>query len=210
MKYKVGDKVVVKSRKWYDKNKDENGNVQMNFDDFVGPMAELCGKTVTISEIINGRYRIKEMCLDWYDDMFEDAKTLEITIPEWKTPKMTETENSCVIEWVDKEKTFADYLKEYSGYLKTRIGLDLNPQDPDVWMKEFKFGLLKYIADDLNEEKLDWKNKNQDKCELYYNTATGGIGYLDLNVSKYTSVHFTRSAILKAIDIIPVEFLKSF
>jgi hypothetical protein len=76
MKYKVGDKVVVKSKAWYDKNKDEHGNVQMKFDYFVDSMDELCGKTVTISQVADDHYLIEEDAdfFLWYDDMFEDPK----------------------------------------------------------------------------------------------------------------------------------------
>jgi hypothetical protein len=208
MNHKVGDKVVVKSKAWYNENKDESGDVQMKFDYFVDSMAELCGKTVTISEIIDGRYRIKEMCFGWYDDMFEDIKTLEIHIPDGKTPKMTETTNSCVIEWVDKKKTFEDYVNEYSKLFDQDLGVYLNGDAVFIWRHEFKFGLLKFIADDLNESELDWENFGQTKCELYYDHEDGDVRIANWSHGQSTASIFTEGAAVKAMGLIPVEFLK--
>lgn len=136
-----------------------------------------------------------------------EKKTLEIAIPDGKTPEMTETENGCTIKWVEKEKTFEDYARGYRD-MKT-YAYAFTPNNPILWSFADKMGLLKHIADCLNEEPIDWKNQKQAKNEVYYDTATGGIGYLNLNVSKYASVYFTRDAVQKAIDIIPVEFLKT-
>ena len=138
-----------------------------------------------------------------------EKKTLEIAIPEGKTPEMTETLNGCTIKWAYKlkEKTFEDYAHGYRE-MKT-YAYAFTPNNPILWSFADKMGLLKYIADCLNEEPIDWSNREQDKNEVYYDTATGGIGYLNLNASKYASVFFTRDAVQKAIDIIPVEFLKT-
>ncbi len=74
MKHKVGDKVKVKSREWYDENRDERGNVFTEFDAFTDRMAKFCGKEATISfvdelfyhiDIDNGRWV-------WDDGMFEE------------------------------------------------------------------------------------------------------------------------------------------
>lgn len=48
MKYKVGDRVRIKSFEWYNENKDKNGNVHCGdkvFDDY---MSVFCGSVVTI------------------------------------------------------------------------------------------------------------------------------------------------------------------
>lgn len=73
MKYKVGDKVRVKSKEWYDENKGEDGVVAVN-KFFVKKMAEWCGKEVIIDKIFDDFYRIKddEDEWNWSDEMFED------------------------------------------------------------------------------------------------------------------------------------------
>ena len=55
MKYKVGDKVKIKSLDWYNKNRNELGDVMIsnkygNFC-FTSEDSKLCGKIVTIEDI---------------------------------------------------------------------------------------------------------------------------------------------------------------
>ena len=53
MKYKVGDKVRIKSLDWYNKNKDENGRVYCSYIGFSKEMTKYCGKVLTIMTIGN-------------------------------------------------------------------------------------------------------------------------------------------------------------
>lgn len=75
MKYKVGDKVRIKSREWYDKNKGDDGDVDVPCG-FTKEMSDLCGKDAVITlvykrfyviNIDNGEFR-------WSDEMFEDSE----------------------------------------------------------------------------------------------------------------------------------------
>lgn len=82
MKYKVGNKVRIKSVEWYDANKDKDGVVNLGGDifSFVAPMAEYLGKEATITTIVDdGVYLID---LDggnayWVDEMFEGLVSVE-------------------------------------------------------------------------------------------------------------------------------------
>lgn len=75
LKYKVGDKVRVKSLEWYNENKNFEGNVYTEentgiyFSEF---MSNLCGKIVQI-EKVNGDYSyyVNGSSLFWQDWMFE-------------------------------------------------------------------------------------------------------------------------------------------
>lgn len=82
MRYKVGDKVKVKSIEWYHNLPDDYeliyGIIERGrYDHFVEDMSEYCGRIVEISEIVetigNKYYRIKEDCEQfyWSDYMFE-------------------------------------------------------------------------------------------------------------------------------------------
>ena len=79
MKYKVGDKVRIKSLDWYNENKDENGNIRFRISQAVYPiffskiMSEFCGKIVTVKKINDGSYYMKETsnCEFWTDEMIE-------------------------------------------------------------------------------------------------------------------------------------------
>lgn len=73
MKYKVGDKVRVKED--LEVGKDYGADV------FIGIMRLFKGKTVTIEEVVQSKYRVKESSFFWTDEMLEDVeneiKTIE-------------------------------------------------------------------------------------------------------------------------------------
>lgn len=73
MRYKVNDKVKVKSLDWYNKNKNEDGDVDCGIHVFSRMMFGFCGKVVTIKKADSGIYDIMEDngYFFWTDDMFE-------------------------------------------------------------------------------------------------------------------------------------------
>ena len=79
-KYKVGDKVRVKSLDWYNSNKDENGDVLPHSDEcfvfFPEEMSEYCGKECEVVCVYsNGAYSLKGMQWYWADWMFEEESS---------------------------------------------------------------------------------------------------------------------------------------
>ena len=104
MKYKVGDKVRIKSLDWYNENKDENGNIPLtdctNSEyNFIKIKRGFCGKVMTISSVSpfyydmvedNGQYY-------WTDEMIEGLVEEESDI----TPKFGEIseDNNLPTEW---------------------------------------------------------------------------------------------------------------
>ena len=78
-KYKVGDKVRVKSLDWYNSNKDENGDVLPHSDEclfFPEEMSEYCGKECEVVCVYsNGTYSLKGMQWYWADWMFEEESS---------------------------------------------------------------------------------------------------------------------------------------
>lgn len=90
MKYKVGDKVKIKSFEWYNENKDEDGFVHCGnrvFDDY---MSVFCGSIVTIGGLYSySGYDICEdmQCRTWTDEMIEgivDAESQDnVTAPAY-------------------------------------------------------------------------------------------------------------------------------
>lgn len=80
MKYKVGDKVKIKSFEWYNQNKDDDGFVHCGDRIFDNYMSVFCGSVVTICGISPYcGYDIREdmQCKTWTDEMFEDVETIE-------------------------------------------------------------------------------------------------------------------------------------
>ena len=84
MKYKVGDRVKVRSdlkngERYYDDTVDVH-------DSFVGTMKELLGKIVTIKAICNDKYTLKEDPNKWVwtDEMFEGLAEGGMEVKEYK------------------------------------------------------------------------------------------------------------------------------
>ena len=80
MKYKVGDKVKIKSLSWYNKNRNEYSSVVQNGISFTYSMSEYCGKIATIASIeSDNEHYIIDIDggeWDWYDYMLEDEQGL--------------------------------------------------------------------------------------------------------------------------------------
>lgn len=76
MRYKIGDKVRIKSLGWYKDNKNEFGLVNTLCTFTIG-MQQYCGDTAIIKKCNKDRYRIDvdNGCYEWDDDMFEDIDT---------------------------------------------------------------------------------------------------------------------------------------
>lgn len=73
MKYKVGDRVKVKSQDWYKFNSNDDGEVDCGTQVFSSLMLGFLGKVVTISGVNHNDYDIEEDSgyFFWTDDMFE-------------------------------------------------------------------------------------------------------------------------------------------
>ena len=73
LKYKVGDKVRIKSIDWYNKYKDEDGVVFCGEFDFVLSMKKFCSEILTIYEDVDDGYLMLEDYHGyvWTDEMIE-------------------------------------------------------------------------------------------------------------------------------------------
>lgn len=81
MKHKVGDKVRIKSKDWYERNKDKNGNITLSSGNHFGEcMKELLGKSFTISAAESGWYNLKGSMYRITDEMIDDSYTQEKSI----------------------------------------------------------------------------------------------------------------------------------
>lgn len=73
MKHKIGDKVKIKSKEWWNAQpKNCNGFVECGEICFTMNMTRMCGKTAIIVEIIEDGYCLKDFGYIWNDEMFED------------------------------------------------------------------------------------------------------------------------------------------
>lgn len=121
MKYKVGDKVRIKSFDWYNENRDKIGQVDCGcgcvYAYFVPPMVSFCGQIVTISSILPTLevYRIKEDDgeFNWTDEMIE--RLVEEDKPKFKIgDKITNGKESFIVLQIASNKyIIEDNLGEY-------------------------------------------------------------------------------------------------
>lgn len=74
MKYKVGDKVRIKSKEWYDANKGSDGAVSPSTN-FLKSMVIFCGKEAVVTDIFDNCYslNIDDGDYSWDDEMLEDS-----------------------------------------------------------------------------------------------------------------------------------------
>lgn len=76
---KVGDRVKIKSREWYEKWKNEIGNIRMDTTScsFVKGMAYLCGKVLTVQDVTgeggSKRWRFDMDFHFWVPEFFEEV-----------------------------------------------------------------------------------------------------------------------------------------
>ena len=83
-KFKVGDKVRVKSLEWYNSNKDMYGHIDRGTILFLEEMSEYCGKEFKIRYVNpGGEYFLKGNEWIWADWMLEEeSKTKEQQVIE--------------------------------------------------------------------------------------------------------------------------------
>ena len=86
MKYKLGDKVRIKSIGWYNANKDNDGDVPLIIShnsqyNFIRKMANFCGMVVTVKKVNekSGYYDIEEdnRFYYWTDEMIEASSDID-------------------------------------------------------------------------------------------------------------------------------------
>lgn len=121
MKYKVGDKVRVKE----DLKVDEIYGRER----FVDNMEHLKGKIVTIEEVMQSAYRIKENDFYWTDEMFEYVENEIKTIEDLQTNDIITLRNGDKLV-VDYDKDVVDVLVSEGNIL-----VNLNSFNPDLTCK---------------------------------------------------------------------------
>lgn len=73
MRYKVGDRVKIKSLDWYNENKDQHGRVACGYHVFTEDMSKFCGCTMIVSRRTNlGVMTMGGSASYWTDEMIEN------------------------------------------------------------------------------------------------------------------------------------------
>ena len=107
MRFKVGDRVRIKSLDWYKENKDEYGYIDCGSRAFFTKMSNWCGKIATIKEICKTNcYRLEEYDFDWTDEMIEGLVEEEVDL----IPKFGEFSDN---EPLDIPTMTTEFVKEH-------------------------------------------------------------------------------------------------
>lgn len=137
LKFKVGDKVRVKSLEWYNSNKNIDGEV-ITYGDylFLELMTKYCGCDLIIAECRGDYYITEDNGYRWQDYMFEDEVITDEPATEEKQeiePQDKETTKE-VKKQMTKEEVFA-YLND------TKILCTSTEESTKVQEKLFELGI---------------------------------------------------------------------
>ena len=109
-KYKVGDKVRIKSLDWYKQGKEKycrSGDIYLNGTWFYIHMSNKCGCIMTVKSVNNGYYRLEDSNDNWTDEMIEGLAEEE-TKPKFKVGDKVKDKNNRVWFIVRVSETFFD------------------------------------------------------------------------------------------------------
>ena len=147
MKYKVGDKVRIKSLDWYYENRDKIDQIDCGNVCFVRNMATLCGKIVTISSILSTleAYRIEEDDgeFNWTDKMIEglverDGKTYPYKIGD-----------RVVLKGRNRCATIIDLKYDSFGNLSYYINIDNDKDNSIVYPTDLLLPYDKFMEEEI-------------------------------------------------------------
>ena len=139
MKYKVGDKVRIKSLDWYNENKGKDGYVDAGLI-FDKNMSRWCGKTMTILKVYQTCYAMEE---DYISQFFLTDEMIEGLVEEDCPQDFIEKYcKSCGTQRCDRTKEFLDGCPHYNEYMSIKqnnaVEEDTKPEP------KFKVGEIVY------------------------------------------------------------------
>lgn len=145
LRFKVGDKVRVKSLEWYNRNKDVEGFVYDRMDDipFKKGMSKWCGKIVQIREVYTDGYWDTDASIYWKDWMLEDEVVTE--------EKKEQLNKNYMKEILTKEMTKEEV---YSFLRDTEIVCNSIEESKKVQEKLFALGISYSLRDVVTERGL--------------------------------------------------------
>lgn len=140
MKYKVGDRIRIKSIDWYNENKDKDGIVELSTHVFVPGMSQFCGKIMTIEDVFediddNVVYYMEGIDYDWTDEMIEGL--VEEETPKFKVNDIVFVKN---IGWVRITNSYWDSLA--NEYIYEAIGFNGEGEYDSINQSNIEYQML--------------------------------------------------------------------
>lgn len=161
-KFKVGDKVRVKSLEWYNNEpKDKYGIVRLGYGwEFIKDMVQYCGKVIKISRIYDGAYKVDDNPYHWQDWMLEDEPVTEekqeveqLNKNSMETKEMTKEQAR---EYLTQKKFCVSNITEARNVARFLKNLDI-----DI-LPCFMYGFTETLTPFYHETEDEYK---EDDCE---------------------------------------------
>ena len=161
LKYKVGDKVRIKSLDWYNENKNHCGEIPLFKPSglFVPDMSRYCNNIMTIKDICYGTcYRMKEdfWNYNWTDEMIEGLAEEENN--DCKKCGLTRNSTRCLFMDNCPHNKQKNIMEE-----ETKVGTALNPIELKSNANCLTREMIEEFTEEENEKKLSdesWRYKN--------------------------------------------------
>ena len=177
MKYKVGDKVKIKSLDWYNENKSKTGYITFNYVNFMPEMSRYCGEILTINQDVEvfGQYIMSECGFLWTDEMIECLVERNGKIYPYKIG------DRVILKGNNRRATITDLKYNSWGNLSYYIKID---NDKDISVDYPTNLLLPYdnIVEDVANEPRDKMVSINKACEWLEKHYTN---YMIQDLSKY-------------------------
>ena len=111
LKFKVGDRVRIKSIDWYNENKTTHGDIWFDNAVFVGGQSLYCGCELTICLVTDDSYHVIENDYYWTDEMIDGL--VEEECPQDFIEKYCK---SCGTQRCDRTKEYLNGCPYYNAY----------------------------------------------------------------------------------------------
>ncbi len=137
---KVGDKVKIKSREWYERWKNGCGYVDVP-EHFILPMAEFCGEVLTVEEFRYGCFKMKEdkrkwvFSLEMFEEVYPVQEQLSSKFPKidlnspflYQSPYDVKGRDTILVKHTDFSSTIEQTAKRLAAYTLVQ-GLTAKPK----------------------------------------------------------------------------------
>ena len=206
MRYKKGNKVIIKSREWYDKNKDESGIITFSTDrgrcNFTKQDACFCGRVVTITYEGEGYYIIAEddRGYAWIDEMIEGLSTSIYNEGDIVCVYSYETEIRAVrieeVRWDGSSYSYKVYLAGKEEWL---YGDDI-AYEVETYNSSAAYNPKPSLTNSIEKKKKEYPKTYEECCkildfcgEYFFTTYEDGIHFPGeenniYKILKYTSI----------------------
>jgi len=155
LRYKLGDRVKIKSLDWYNENKNKTGDVPCGEWNFTQWYIPYCGEVMTIRFIWEDDecYKMVNSDLHWTDEMIEGLVEEETKFGTASNPIEIKSNANCL-------------TRERVDALATKIDKELPSGNQNVWELPNGYQFIDENGNVINATKITLEKKHNDKLKL--------------------------------------------